>query len=40
MGLLDTSLQIGRSAIMANSLAMDVVGNNIANAATVPTEMY
>lgn len=34
MGLLDTSLQIGRSAIMANSLAMDVVGNNIANAGT------
>jgi flagellar hook-associated protein 1 FlgK len=34
LGLLDTSLQIGRSAIQANSLAMDVVGNNIANAAT------
>ncbi len=34
MGLLDTSLQIGRSAIMAQSLAMDVVGNNIANAST------
>lgn len=34
MGLLDTSLQIGRSAIMAHSLAMDVVGNNLANAAT------
>ena len=34
MGLLDTSLQIGRSAIMAHSLAIDVTGNNIANAAT------
>ena len=34
MGLLDTSLQIGRSALLAQSLAMDVVGNNMANAAT------
>lgn len=34
MGLLNTSLQIGRSALMAHSLALDVTGNNIANAAT------
>jgi len=34
MGLLDTSLSIGRSGIMAHSLAMDVVGNNIANSGT------
>ncbi len=34
MGLLNTSLQIGKSAIMAHNLAMDVVGNNIANAGT------
>jgi len=34
VGLLNTSLQIGKSAIMAHSLAMDVVGNNIANAGT------
>jgi flagellar hook-associated protein 1 len=34
MGLIDTSLQIGRSSIMAHQLAMDVVGNNLANAAT------
>jgi len=34
MGLLDTSLQIGRSSIMAHQLAMDVVGNNLANAST------
>jgi flagellar hook-associated protein 1 FlgK len=34
MGLLDTSLQIGRSAIMAHSLALDVTGNNIANSTT------
>jgi flagellar hook-associated protein 1 FlgK len=34
MGLLDTSLQIGKSAIMAHSLAIDVTGNNIANADT------
>jgi flagellar hook-associated protein 1 FlgK len=34
MGLIDTSLQIGRSALLSQSLAMDVVGNNIANATT------
>jgi len=34
MGLINTSLVIGRNAIGANELAMDVVGNNIANSAT------
>jgi len=34
VGLIDTSLQIGKSALLAQSLAMDVVGNNIANAGT------
>lgn len=34
MGLLDTSLQIGRSSIMAHQLAMNIVGNNLANAST------
>ena len=34
MGFIDTSLSIGKSALMAQSLAMDVVGNNIANAST------
>jgi len=34
MGLIDTSLQIGRSALLSHSLAMDVTGNNMANAAT------
>jgi len=34
MGLIDTSLQIGKSALLSHSLAMDVVGNNIANATT------
>jgi len=34
MGLINTSLQIGKSGIMAHALALDVTGNNIANAAT------
>jgi flagellar hook-associated protein 1 FlgK len=32
MGLINGSLQIGRSAIMAHQSAMQVIGNNIANA--------
>jgi len=34
MGLLNTSLVTGRNAMAANQLALDVVGNNIANATT------
>ena len=34
MGLINSSLQIGRSSIMAHNLALDVTGNNIANAGT------
>ncbi|MCH9023061.1 MAG: hypothetical protein IID32_09910, partial [Planctomycetes bacterium] len=34
MALINGALQIGRSAIMASQVALSVVGNNMANAAT------